>query len=340
MELNTPALARWLAAEVAAERVAIERPTRLAGGAIQENWAFDCEISDGPRRGRHALVLRTSARSALPVSWNRPQEFAILSVAHRAGVAVPEPWACCPDSSVLGRPFYVMARCPGEARGPKLVRDARVLAAGERLLERLATELARLHRLAAPIPELDFIPVPQAPPSRARISEYRTHLDRMGAVEPTLEWALGWLARNPPDWPCPRLLHADFRIGNILVDGTELAAILDWEFAAFGDPREDLGWFLCRFWRFGAWEREAGGIGDRATFLDAYEAASGVALDRSAVAWWEVMATVRWAVIALMQAGRQALAGEPSLELALTAHLLPQLELDLLRRVADLEAAR
>lgn len=337
MELSTPALARWLAAAVAAEHVEIAPPTRLGGGAIQENWAFDCEVSGGPRHGRHSLVLRTSARSALPVSWDRAQEFAVLSVAHRAGVTVPEPWGCCADPAVLGRPFFVMARCPGEARGPKLVRDPGILAAGGCLLQRLATELARLHRLAAPIAELAFIPLPQGAPSRARIDEYRSHLDRMGATEPTLEWALSWLARDPPDWQRPRLLHADFRIGNILIDGTEISAILDWEFAAFGDPREDLGWFLCRFWRFGAWQREAGGIGDRATFLDAYEAASGVELDRSAVAWWEVMATVRWAVIALMQAGRHAVGGEASLELALTAHLLPQLELDLLRRIDELE---
>lgn len=340
MELSLPALARWLATAIDAERVEIASPTRLGGGAIQENWAFDCTVAGGPRAGRHRLVLRTSAPSAVPVSWSRPQEFAVLRVAHRAGVTVPEPWVCCADRSVLGRPFYVMRRCPGEARGYRLVRDPGILAASSRLLARLARELALLHRVTPPVPELDFIAAPEAAPSRARIDQYRMHLDAMGAVEPTLEWALGWLAGDPPDWPRPCLLHGDFRTGNFLVDGGELSAILDWEFAAFGDPREDLGWFLCRFWRFGAWDREAGGIGDRAAFLDAYEAASGALLDRAAVGWWEVMATVRWAVVALMQSRRHGSLGEASLELALTRYLLPQLELDLLHRIEALEKAR
>jgi hypothetical protein len=49
------------------------------------------------------------------------------------------------------------------------------------------------------------------------------------------------------------------------------------------------------------------------------------------------MATLRWAVIALMQAARHFEGHEASLELALTAHVLPVLELDLLTRVREIE---
>ena len=42
------------------------------------------------------------------------------------------------------------------------------------------------------------------------------------------------------------------------------------------------------------------------------------------------MATLRWAIIALQQAERHVSGGETSLELALTAHVVPGLELDLL----------
>ena len=49
------------------------------------------------------------------------------------------------------------------------------------------------------------------------------------------------------------------------------------------------------------------------------------------------MGTVRWAVIALMQAARHFAGSEQSLELALTAHVLPVLELDLLTRVREIE---
>eukprot|EP01035_Chromulina_nebulosa_P049233 gene49233-66860_t len=36
-----------------------------------------------------------------------------------------------------------------------------------------------------------------------------------------------------------------------MVNATGLTGILDWEFAAWGDPHEDIGWLCARCWRFG-----------------------------------------------------------------------------------------
>ena len=159
----------------------------------------------------------------------------------------------------------------------------------------------------------------------------------MCACECVLEWALAWLERHAPASERLCLVHADLRTGNFLVERGRLTAVLDWEFAAFSDPMEDLGWMLAKYWRFGAYACEAGGIGTRAALLEGYEAASGRKADRGAVAYWEVMATVRWGVIALMQAARHFEGHESSLELALTAHVLPVLELDLLTRINEIE---
>jgi aminoglycoside phosphotransferase (APT) family kinase protein len=331
-------LARFLHEASGADRVAIERLDLLGGGAIQENWALDVVLGGGVHPGRHELVLRTSAAAGLPVSWDRVQEFRILEAAHRAGVTVPEPLWLEAGGGVLGKPFYLMRRLPGEARGFRLVRDAVVLAKGEALAARLGRELAMLHAVAPPVAGLEFMAVPEGAPALARVEEYRRHLDALDAAEPVLEWALAWLEREAPPAGRIRLLHGDFRTGNYLVEAGELAGILDWEFAAFGEPCEDLGWMLARYWRFGANEREAGGIGSRAALLGGYESASGEPLERGRVPYWEVMATVRWAIIALMQAERHFAGGESSLELALTAHVLPQLEIDLLARVREIEA--
>jgi aminoglycoside phosphotransferase (APT) family kinase protein len=335
-ELTTP-LAGWLAQATGAREVAVERLARLGGGAIQENWALDVACCGGRLDGRHELVLRTDARSRVAVSWDRAQEYRILEAVFHGGVTVPQPVALCEDPAVIGQTFYLMRRVPGEARGHKLVRDPTVRAQGEALVARIGAELARLHRLAPPVPGLAFIPVPDRPPAMWRIAEYRRHLDAMRATECVLEWALEWLDRHAPGTERMCLVHADLRTGNYLVDNGGLSAILDWEFAAFGDPLEDLGWMLAKYWRFGAYQLEAGGIGTREGFLAGYEIAAGHVVDRAAVAWWEVMATVRWAVIALMQAARHFDGGEDSLELALTAHVLPVLELDLLTRVRELE---
>jgi aminoglycoside phosphotransferase (APT) family kinase protein len=339
MAWDDAALSTFLRRATGADTLRIKGVRRLGGGAIQENWAFDLVVADGHWAGRHALVLRTDAASRLPLSLDRQQEYAVLRVVHAAGVTVPEPLWACEDAGVLGRPFTVMRRLPGEARGHALVRDPVVLAQGESLAARLGCELATLHRIVAPASALPFLQAPRELPALVCIRDYRGLLDGLDAAEPVLEWALRWLERHAPVTPACRLLHRDFRTGNFLVQDGALTAILDWEFAGFGDPLEDLGWMLARCWRFGAWDREAGGIGSRAALLAGYESIAGpIARDR--IPYWEVMATVRWAVIALLQAERHRSGAERSLELALTGHMIPQLEQDLLDRIAEIATER
>jgi hypothetical protein len=93
---------------------------------------------------------------------------------------------------------------------------------------------------------------------------------------------------------------------------------------------EDLGWFTARCWRFGANAREAGGIGPLSAFLEGYRDAGGAAVDARELPLWQLVAHARWAVIAFQQAQRHLGGAEPSLELALTGRLIPQLELEML----------
>ena len=126
------------------------------------------------------------------------------------------------------------------------------------------------------------------------------------------------------------LCHHDFRTGNYLLDGAKLTGILDWEFAGWGDPDEDIAWFCSMGWRFARLDREAGGIADRAPFYSGYGSESRRAIDPVRVHFWEVLASVRWAVIALQQSDRQMLGGERSLDLALTGRRASECELAIL----------
>ena len=51
------------------------------------------------------------------------------------------------------------------------------------------------------------------------------------------------------------------------------------------------------------------------------------------IPYWEIMATVRWAVIALQQGHRHTSGEETSLELALTGRMVPEMELDALMQI-------
>ncbi|MCX8099662.1 MAG: phosphotransferase family protein [Geminicoccaceae bacterium] len=329
-------LEAWLTAALSARAVRLGSVARLSGGAIQENLGLELEIEGGSRAGRHALVLRRDAPSTVAVSRSRLEEYALLEAAHRAGVPVPEPWAACADPAVLGKPFYLMAKVAGEARGARLVKDPAVLARGSELAAELGRALARIHALRPPLPELPFLSTP-ADPLAERIAQLRGHLDALGEPQPVLEWGLRLLERARPGSGEITLVHADFRTGNLMLREGRLVAVLDWEFATLSDPLEDLGWMLAKCWRFGAVERECGGLGPREPFLSAYEAASGRRVDRRAVRFFELLATLRWAVVALLQAERHESGRERSLELALTAHIVPQLEADVLDYAALLE---
>ena len=336
--LDEPAVRAALAAELArqfgAHAIHIHSAQRLSGGAIQENWALDAEVEGGAQAGRQRWVLRTDSPSSVSVSLGRRQEFAVLSRVVEAGVRAPRPLLLVEHSPTLQRPYFLMQYLAGSAAGHRLTRDAASVPNPRLLLEDLAQSLANLHRLTPEAAGLDFLAVPGKPAAVAAIEEYRAYLDSLDEPQPVLEWGLRWCELNLPEALPARMIHRDFRTGNYLVEQGRLSGILDWEFASFGDPREDLGWFSARCWRFAAPQREAGGIGELEDFLAAYRNADGVAVNAAELVFWQVLAHLRWGVIALQQAQRHLSGQERSLELALTGRLLPDLEIEILRLTA------
>lgn len=320
-------LCQFLRETTSADKVSVDMGNLLDGGAIQENRAITVTVKGGNFAGTHEMVLRTEALTTVPESRRLEQQFAILKVANAAGVKVPTPYWYCGEPSVLGKPFYLMKRLKGEALGIRITR------AGQQpgLAAALGRELARIHNIQPPQIELSFLEPVSASPALDSIAKYRVYLDELPEPHPTLEWTLRWLENRAPASSSTVLCHRDFRTGNYMVLEGALTGVLDWEFAGWGDPYEDIGWFCARCWRFSAPEFEAGGIAGRDVFYDAYETSSGRKLERKLIAYWETMAHVRWAVIALQQSMRYRAGGEPSLDLALIGRRIAELEYECLR---------
>ncbi|ROM33953.1 hypothetical protein BK648_24655 [Pseudomonas poae] len=323
-----------------ASAVRIDRLQRLGGGAVQENYALDLLIQGGAYAGLQSWVLRTDSPSSLAISLSRAEEFAVLKCAFNAGAKVPEPLWLHRDEGQLGKDFYLMRRVGGDASGRTLVRTERSPAQRAHLLGQLGASLAALHSVTPPQAGLAFLPAPAVNPALARVIEYRGLLDQMARPQPTLEWGLRWLELNAPQNSPVSLVHGDFRTGNYMVEGDTLTGVLDWEFAAWSASDEDIGWFCARCWRFGAFDKEAGGIGLTDDFLKGYEQVSKRIVDRSTLAYWRIMATLRWALIALLQAERHLSGEQNSLELALTGRMLPEIELDLVDEISAIEEER
>jgi len=291
-------------------------PLELAGGTLHRHWRIDLPVDGRIER----FVLRRTASRVLD-SLPRPAEFAVQRAAFEAGVATPEPLA-------YGSDFIVMRYAPGSA-APAAVR---AVADPDALARELARTLACLHRLTPDRLALPALAAPPADPGRAMIAAYRALLDARSRAYPVLEWGLRALEHAPPAPHRVVLCHGDFRAGNFLIDDGRLSGVLDWEFARWGDPCADLGWFCTRYkgmaWRGGSAARAAGGLVGREAFLGHYARAAGDAVEPRRVLYWELMANLRWALFALVQTERGL--DEGLLERALSGRRLAEIEAEIL----------
>ena len=325
------ALAGWLAAAAGADGARVEDATSLTGGAIHQHWRIDVAFAGSSLAGDAvALVLRAEGDATLEESLSVEREFAIARAAFEAGVAVPEPlWQC--DDAVLGRAFSIWRFVEGVAAGHLLVRDETLGGPRPALLSRLGEELTRIQTITPGHPGLEWLPVPEPSPALAAVATYRAALDAHPRPRPALEWGLRWLEREAPETERLVLVHSDYRTGNFIVGEDGLRGVLDWEFARWGDPLEDPAWLSARAWRFNRYDRRAGGLGDLADFERGY----GRELPPRALHYWEVMAHVRWAIIAIHQGERHSSGRQPSLELALTGRIVDEIELEVLTLIEE-----
>ncbi|MGE8051396.1 phosphotransferase family protein [Pseudomonas monteilii] len=328
-ELDFTALESFIRDQVQAESVFIGHAEKLSGGAIQENWLLEVSIEGGLCPGDHEWVLRADAKSSVQQSLSRPQEFAVLNLAFNKGVKVPRPLWLCEQAGVIGRPFFVMEKVAGSAGGQVLTSRVKPGGSPELAFE-LGANLARVHTIQPPEADLDFLRAPHDSSFEAKVAQIRTYLDTLGQPQPVIEWGLRWCENNVPRSHEICLLHGDYRTGNYMVDGESLQAVLDWEFTEWGNPLQDIGWFTAKCWRFARPDLEAGGVGALGDFLRGYNSVTSLNVDAHELNFWQVFATIRWAVIALQQGERHASGTEISLELALTGRMLPELNQDIL----------
>jgi len=287
---------------------------RLSGGASKETWAFTADGRD--------LVLQRQRASALERTGVGPDgEAALLEVAARAGMAVPRVVASSATADELGAPFLLMESVPGETIARRILRDDRFAHARARVVPQCAEALARLHSL--PADSVDGLS--ETDP----LGSLRDVVDLIGQPRPALELGFRSLTRTRPAVTGRTMVHGDFRLGNLIIDESGLAAVIDWELAHVGDPAEDLGWLCVRAWRFGATAPVAG-LGQYAELLDAYASAGGREVTPETLRWWEAYGTLRWGVICLMQAAGHLSGMVRSHELATIGRRVCQTEHDLL----------
>lgn len=306
---------------------------KLSGGAIQENWAISGKLDHED----YEIVLRKNAATGVDASSGRQQEYELLKRLYELNICVPQPLLFEKKDNFLNSEFFVMNKISGVAEGHKLVRlnqpDLQC-----KILQDIGHKLAAIHLIES---DTEIERIIQKPPKENYLNQLTEDLHeqllKLREPRPILEFALSWMKQEQPETDDLVIVHGDYRTGNIMIDHDHVSGILDWEFTHWGDRREDIGWFTSKCWRFGKDAQVAGGIGSYKDFMQAYSQVSDIYIPEFELKYWHVLSHVRWAIIAIQQANRNLSNARPSLELALTAFLVPQLEKNILDIIGDKE---
>ncbi|GAA1361969.1 phosphotransferase family protein [Streptomyces beijiangensis] len=255
-------LTAWLSGPLPGARVeGITVPD--SNGMSSETLLFDLVHPDAPVR---ACALRLAADPAAYTvfpSYDMERQHRVMSlVAEHTDIPVPCVRWLETDPAPLGAPFFVMDRAEG--RVPPDVMPytyegnwlhAATDAERARLERGTVSVLARLHTQFPPKEAEFLLPEGSGSPLRRHVAAQRAYyawVVKGVAPSPLIESAFDWLDDHWPNDEGPSVLGwGDARIGNIIYDGFDPAAVLDWEMAAYGPCELDLGWavYLHRFFQ-------------------------------------------------------------------------------------------
>ena len=296
---------------------------RLTAGASYQTWSFDVDTPAGPL----PLILRRMPDDAPTEDIQIGPEAEAMVIRQVAAVGVPVPLVhhVLTPMDGLGRGF-IAARLEGETLAGRILRSERFAGLRPRLAHLCGQALARIH--VTPLAALP--PLPQRSTQERLVALYDEYR-RVSARRPVFEWAFAWLREHcPPESQSLRLVHGDFRNGNLMLDEHGIVAVLDWELAHLGDPAEDLGWLTVNSWRFGQREWPVGGFGTVAQLLEGYRESGGPPVDESDVLFWRAFGSLQWGMMCQQMARPLQAGSSIHVERAMIGRRVSETELDLL----------
>ena len=304
----------------------------LDGGTV--GLVYSAEVRHGP--AEHPRLVLKVAPPGLPPVRNRDvlrQARCMAALGGRPGVGVPPVLftdAGAPDDVP---PFFASGFVAGECAEPLLEaqRNRRPDEVVQGRAHAAVRMLAALHRVDPEAAGLGDEPVTTPV---GEVDRWTRTFDTVPDEVRTGYQACADALRATAPEPLPAVVvHGDYRLGNMLSEGTEVRAIIDWEIWSRSDPRLDLSWFL-----FFTEEAEhpvvpAGvdsGMPSDAELLAAYEAAAGAPVRD--LDWFHALTRYKEAAAMALIAKHAARRGDDEI-LARMAVMLPALIADAHDRV-------
>jgi aminoglycoside phosphotransferase (APT) family kinase protein len=194
-------------------------------------------VDDGARR----VVVRRAPDGG---GYDVLREARVIDAIGGRGVPVPRVLAMV-EAGAWEAPFFVMEHVPGVVVTTATPAPLDTPASRRRISEEMVDTLARLHGIDWVATGLPGRPEGFNARHLARIAALIA--DDEGGVPEDFRETLGWLRADVPAESGAAVLHNDFRLGNLML-GAEpperIAAVLDWELSAVGDPLLDLAYLV------------------------------------------------------------------------------------------------
>ena len=287
---------RWLSQHVPALRPPVAY-SLIAGG--HSNLTYRCEDSAG-----NAYVLRRPPLGhVLESAHDMGREHKIIAALANTDVPVAPTYGLCGDPSINGAPFYVMRFVDGlvlnDSTIAKKIAESDRRALGFHVIDVLAT----LHSFDPDAVGLGDLGRKEAYLAR-QLSRWTKQWEASKTHEiPAMEETRRLLEERMPQQIGSGIVHGDYRLGNMIVKGPRIMAVLDWELCTLGDPLADVG-YLMNAWATpeeipsapgdGA-PTAAGGFPTRTELCTRYEKATG--RDLSGINYYRAFSHWRLAAI-------------------------------------------
>lgn len=309
-------------------RVRFDAPTAVASDVVPLPGGFGKDTILFTIKGCGAVdgeaVIRKDFR-VRPGPHAVTTEFPLLRALHGFGLPVAEPlWAEANDS-IIGGAFIVSRRVAGISAAS----DREVSTELRRhFVDEFARLLAQLHaHTASTILGQKDVGIWEAVGGQIQLY-YEHYRLRARSVSARLEAGFAWVNANldVTDSGPARLVHGDVGFHNILMSDGRINALLDWEFAHFGDPAEDIGYCWQFIEQYVAWDE----------FMAMYARHGGTPVSYRQASFFRVWGDIRNAVMGVGALGTIDLSDEADIRSPSSALAFgPLLELQALRGAAE-----
>ena len=186
------------------------------------------------------VMRRKPPGKLLPSAHAVDREYRVISALYPTGFPAPRTYGLCQDESVIGTMFYVMDMVEGRIFWDQSLPQYQPA-------ERHAIHMAALKTLAD-LHNTDYRAIGLEDFGRQGnymlrqidrwTKQYKAsetqHID-------TVERLIEWLPRTCPEDNQTSIVHADYRLDNMIIHPTEprVVAVLDWELSTIGNPLAD-----------------------------------------------------------------------------------------------------